>query len=514
MDTNSDAPEDETGAVLTKDALILDDALTQRVRRKELSPSTSKTFLHNCHAQWAFGKISGGSKPDIYAATDQGTVVHSVLEHLYNQPKGKRTKRKAMNILLTEIVRLRGSMYPELKDPVTQAIFVKDIASKYEGMFDIEDPRLVDVYSTEQRIHDLVIGGVPFTGSIDLTERITARGRKGLRISDFKTSKTVPDKRKKELFGDEHGDQIRLYVAAMRQLVDEEILEGRVYYVRHGKKEIVAVSDQRVKKVVGEFQRAWEVHNTSVASHRFATKVGALCGWCPLVRLCPAARAEGLVDRTDSQTALKGTPLLTIHNPAPDPAHTNPSPPTGNSEPDPSSQRRTETSDRQEEGTMADPTHFASREGKPYDGAEDNEGNLDGNSYSATAVSDIAAMAYEQLHKANVPVQRIAIDTFATTLAAITLQVQRSVKPSDPRWQDGTNNRVRVTLRAFLDSNPAPFGGTEEQWQIWIKTAVGHTVSILQTGLRIYAAGTDLKPDVATLATITPKNTQEGNPWQ
>ena len=38
---------------------------------------------------------------------------------------------------------------PALSDPVTRQLFLADVIGKYQGIFDIEDPREVDVVATE-----------------------------------------------------------------------------------------------------------------------------------------------------------------------------------------------------------------------------------------------------------------------------------------------------------------------------------------------------------------------------
>ena len=87
-------------STLTREGLHLDVQDVAKVRRTALSASTAKSLAHNCAAGYAFGKISGERETDPFAATSQGTAAHAVLEELYKLPKGKRTRRRAANILL------------------------------------------------------------------------------------------------------------------------------------------------------------------------------------------------------------------------------------------------------------------------------------------------------------------------------------------------------------------------------------------------------------------------------
>ena len=172
-------------STLTRQGLHLDATDLARVRRTALSASTAKALTHNCAASYAFGKLLGEQPPDPFAATTQGTAVHSVLEELYKLPAGKRTRRRAANILLSMVAQWRHGDFPQLNDPVTRQLFIADVIGKYQGIFDIEDPREVDVVATEWPLRGIELGGVPFIGFVDLTQRVTARGRTGLRPVDF-----------------------------------------------------------------------------------------------------------------------------------------------------------------------------------------------------------------------------------------------------------------------------------------------------------------------------------------
>lgn len=480
-------------STLTRQGLHLDEADVARVRRKALSASTAKSLAGGCAASYAFGKLLGEQAPDPFAATTQGTTVHSVLEELYKLPPGKRTRRRAANILLSLVAQWRHGDFPQLADPVTRQLFIADVMGKYQGIFDIEDPREIDVVATEWPLRGIEIGGVPFIGFVDLTQRVTARGKTGLRVVDLKTSNKIPDKRKIELYGDDHGDQIRLYAAGLRTVADEPVIEGRVYYTRHGKSRVIAVSDKRVAQTVGEFTRAWGIHSDMVSAQMFPTKTGPLCGWCPLVNLCPAAQASKWnTDRTDSQAALCSTDLIDIE--ASPPSRETATSPTAMASPE---EPGDETDSLTEGLIMA---QHALAEDKPWEEAVG--GRLNGASYAATGYFGISSLAYELLGKHGVPVQRVAVDAMTSVLAMIVTDVQKGLSGSTS-FQEGTNTRVRGVLRTVLESVPPPFGEDADTWSTWIKMTSGHTRSIAAAAVRL-ADSDEVTADVETLATIAP----------
>src|SRR5699024_5994255 len=438
---------------------------------------------------FAFSKLAGEKRADPFAATDQGTAAHAVLEELYKLAPSKRTERRAINILLALQERWQKGtkkeppLYPELGNPVTRAKFQSEVIEKYSGIFTIENPSEVEVVRNEWPLRGIELRGVPFIGFIDRTDRVTLRGKTGLQVVDYKTSKTVPDRAKIARYGDDHGDQIRLYVAGLTKLEDndEEVIGGKLYYTKHGKSVAAAVAKPRVNKTVGEFVRSWDIHNSMVEERKFPTKVGPLCGWCPLVKLCPAAQASKFnADRTDSQTALDETDIIEIDDglieqvpEVPEMHHEDPAPPT-----DPVDENR--PNDPSEGYAMS---NHPMTEAKPWDAVVD--GKLNGAAYSATGYFGMASLAYEYMTEHDVPVQRVSLPLFAEALAGIVSEVQQSLSGSHD-FQGGTNTRVRGVLRSVLDYHPAPFGKDAEAWETWRKGALARVNAICQTALTLY----------------------------
>lgn len=498
-------------AVLTRKGLILDEEGTEKVRRKALSASTSKSLVNNCAASFAYSKIAGEKRPDPFAATDQGTAAHAVLEEFYKLAPHKRTDRRAINILLALEERWQKGtvkeppLYPELGNPVTRAKFQAEVIEKYSGIFAIENPSEVEVVRNEWPLRGIELRGVPFIGFIDRTDRVTLRGKTGLQVVDYKTSKTVPDRAKIARYGDDHGDQIRLYVAALTKTeeTDEPVIGGKLYYTKHGKASIAAVSKARVNNTVGEFVRAWDVHNEMVEAQRFPTKVGPLCGWCPLVKFCPAAQASKFnVDRTPSQSALDEPHLITVeaetvqeHAPIHDeiPHHEDAPPPTDEVDEIPE--------DTPPEGdTMS---NHPMTEAKPWDVVVGDQ--LNGSAYAATGYFGMASLAYEYMVERDVPVQKVSLPVFASALAGIVTEVQKSLSGSTD-FQGGTNTRVRGVLRSVLDSYPAPFGEDAEAWEKWRKGTLGRVRAICQTALTIFKQEGSHAFDADALSEIAPKS--------
>lgn len=502
-------------AVLTREALVLDAEATEKVRRKALSASTAKSLAHNCAASFAFSKIAGEKRPDPFAATDQGTAAHAVLEELYKLAPARRTERRAINILLALEERWhKGTatappLYPELGNPVTRAKFQSEVMEKYSGIFEIENPSEVDVVRTEWPLRGIHLRGVPFIGFIDRTDRVTLRNRTGLQVVDYKSSKSIPDKAKIARYGDDHGDQIRIYVAALTALGEntEDVIGGKLYYTKHGKSVTVAVAKPRVNQSVGEFVRSWDTHNEMVENRAFPTKVGPLCGWCPLVKLCPAAQSSKFnTDRTPSQSALDDTDICEVDEtqiqPVPEPSEQG-SPAHHEMTPPPTEEGEEADPETLPEGEPMSTKPLVKSEPKPWDVYVGNQ--LNGNSYAATGYFGMASLAYEYMTEHGVPVQKVTLPLFAEALSGIVSEVQEALSGSTS-FQDGSNTRVRGALRSVLDSHPAPFGKGAEEWNAWRAGAVARTRAIASTALALAKKEGEYGFDAEALAEIAPKS--------
>lgn len=493
-------------AVLTREAMVLDAEATRKVRRTAYSASTSKTFASNCTALFAFNKIAGPPSPNLEAATDLGTAAHAVLEELYKLPPAKRTERRAVNILIALSSTWQKTRYPELSNAATLAMFQSAVIERYRGIFQIEDPRKTEVVRTEWPLHGVRLRGVPFTGFVDLATRVHLRGKTGLQIIDHKSSAKMPDKRKIELYGDEHGDQVRLYAAAMRTIQDEPVIQGRLNYTKLGSSRIVGIGPSLMKETLDGFAASWERHNEQVEAQRFPVKVSPLCGWCPLVAVCPAAQAEGKEDRVGGalsrSDALRLIEVDDSQVTATAPSRQSTPPPTDTSSGEDVPEHDTSTEEGED---MSDTARMS--EDKPWE-EYGNDSTLNGNSYASTALFGTSTWAAELMHEHDIAMHKTTLHSIAHLLADIITEIQESLT-GRRAWMDGTNTRVRGVLRAVVCTVPPPFGEDAEQWQTWRTAVVKRSKAICGTAMRLHAADYDFTVDYEALGSITPKHRNE-----
>lgn len=275
--------------------VVVDQAAQKRLRRTKLSASTAKA-MHGCPARYAAEKLLR-AEDDPFGAAEQGTSGHTVLERLFALPASQRTRAKAASFVpelaaeidFTKIV----SEYPP---DVLRAKWMSGVIDKYEGLWDIEDPTKVLVRRTEMSIDNVEIEGVPFIGFIDRCDVIEAEDGIGIRVVDYKTGRY---KHANDRFGDDHGDQIRLYVDALEAADGRAPVEGHLYYTGFGKSRKVSLRPADRRKTRREFVNSWKLLTGYQDEQAYPCKSGPLCGWCPLVNVCPVATRDGFVARVE-----------------------------------------------------------------------------------------------------------------------------------------------------------------------------------------------------------------------
>jgi putative RecB family exonuclease len=124
-----------------------------------LSPSRAADFM-TCPLLFRFRTIDRLPQAPSSAAT-RGTVVHAVLERLYDLPAGERTLQAAADMLRPEWDRLREA------DPTVEALFGEEadlaawLAGAREllaGYFSLEDPTRLEPAERE-RLVEVVLPG-------------------------------------------------------------------------------------------------------------------------------------------------------------------------------------------------------------------------------------------------------------------------------------------------------------------------------------------------------------------
>lgn len=521
-----------------KKLVVTSDAVIDKIRRQALSASTSKS-MQSCAARWVGERLLRNEVEDPFAPAPLGTSAHSIMEDMFDEDVYERHER---TLALGEALTIRDSdiMWPDVpaEDDGVRALtrinrrrWIEEVKTAYEGLFVIEDPKTIEVYARELQIDGLTINGVPTNGFIDRVRHgVNQRGKEGLIAEDYKTGK-VPTKFHLR-YGDDHGDQIRIYAAALKEKTGEMPVGGTVLYTKFGEKREIDLSPGAMSKTLKTFELSWKRHNRYMETREFPTKVSALCGWCPLVNACPVAKEEGktvsekVADQMHSATHL-GIPALRPGASVAAMASTEDTVVAKHGQevsffmPDPFSygipdeqmaevERAAELAAHiynsgENPITSTDKDHRMSKitEGKvwePYTA----EGELNPNSYAAMGVFGTAELAVEALHRGGLPINGSNVKALATTFQHIVAEAQDHWTGSTSA-ADGANSRMRGALRTVLATLPMPFGEDAAAWDAWVAAAIRRCKSITAVALHLFSEERTESPWEA-LAGVAPES--------
>lgn len=255
------------------------DGTPERRRRPGLSPSRANDFMQ-CPLLFRFRVVDKLPEPPSPAAV-RGTLVHAVLERLFDAPVGARTLDAARALVAPAweaLVAERPDCSDLLPDGDTAAWFA-EAEALLERYFALEDPNRLQPAERELVVRTDLDDGLELRGVVD---RLDVAPDGAMRVVDYKTGRSpAPGFESGALF------QMRFYalvlsrlrgrVPAMLQLV--YLGDGTVLRHQPSEAELTAV-EQRIRAV-------WAGIRDAAETGRWEPRKSALCSFCAHQALCP-----------------------------------------------------------------------------------------------------------------------------------------------------------------------------------------------------------------------------------
>ena len=243
-----------------------------------LSPSRVNDFS-NCPQLYKYRAIDNLPEK-ISLDAERGTLVHSVLEALFDFTATERTLERALE-LAPEKWRLQVEAKPELIPLVSnEKEWFDRVESLLATYFTLEEPSAFEATSRELHLE------MDFTESIYLhgyVDRLDIAQTGEVRIVDYKTGKSPkPGWESKALF------QLRIY--ALIYWKNTGVLPRLLQLIYMGDGRVVRNSPLESDLVITEKQ----LHSTAeeiieaTTSDNWPTKKSRLCDWCSFKPICPA----------------------------------------------------------------------------------------------------------------------------------------------------------------------------------------------------------------------------------
>ena len=259
------------------------EAAPEAPRRPSLSPSRAADFK-SCPLLYRFRTIDRLPERRSRAAV-RGTLVHTVLERLYDLPPAERTVAAAQQLVAPAWAELA-------EDPAVAELFGADdtgetvetwLASAgrlVETYFSIEDPRRIQPDGREQLVEVTLPDGLLLRGYVD---RIDVARNGALRVVDYKTG-AMP----REAFEAKALFQMKFYALVLWRTRGVVASQLKLIYLGDGDALTYAPEEGELVRFERTLQAVWAAIERAVSTQDFRPNPGRLCGWCDHQGLCPS----------------------------------------------------------------------------------------------------------------------------------------------------------------------------------------------------------------------------------
>ncbi|QGN48893.1 RecB family exonuclease [Micromonospora sp. WMMD558] len=251
--------------------------------RASLSPSRAADFK-TCPLLYRFRSIDRlPERPSVEQA--RGTLVHAVLERLFDLPAAGRTPAAAGDLVAPQWERLVTEQ-PELAglfadgDEAARSGFLRSAAALLEGYFAVEDPRRLEPAERESLISAVVDEELLIRGYLD---RLDVAPDGALRVVDYKTGGAP-----REAFEARALFQLKFYALVLwrtRGVVPRVL---RLLYLRDGEVCDYAPDADELVRFERTVVALWRAIEAATAAQDFRPRPSRLCDWCNHQALCPS----------------------------------------------------------------------------------------------------------------------------------------------------------------------------------------------------------------------------------
>ena len=259
------------------------------LRPRGLSPSRAADFMQ-CPLLYRFRTIDKLPEAPSGPAV-RGTLVHAVLERLFDLPAQERTPTTACGMvegqwraLLERDPRTRELFGPdpELVPERAEALaaWLQSARALLERYFELEDPTRLEPAGRELHLEVPLEDGLVLRGIVD---RLDEAPSGELRVVDYKTGRAPSELHEaKALF------QMRFYALVLWRLRGVVPALLQLVYLGSGDVLRYAPDEDDLRATERKVRALWEAIETARATGDWRPRPGRTCSWCDHKALCPA----------------------------------------------------------------------------------------------------------------------------------------------------------------------------------------------------------------------------------
>lgn len=251
----------------------------ERPRPIALSPSRAADFK-NCPLLYRFRAIDRLPEPPSPAAT-RGTLVHAVLEELFDSAPQQRTEEQACGAVRGAWQRMveQDPALADLADGPAGERWLRSAEPLLRNYFQLEDPTRFTPRARELQVEVSVSGDVPLRGFIDRVD-VGAGGE--VRVVDYKTGQSPgPSFELSALY------QLKFY--ALMILRTRGIVPTQLKLLYLGDRRVLSYLPDEAELIA--FERSlgalWQAILLARSTGDFRPRKGRVCSWCSFRQFCP-----------------------------------------------------------------------------------------------------------------------------------------------------------------------------------------------------------------------------------
>ncbi|MEW2630441.1 RecB family exonuclease [Streptomyces sp. NPDC048389] len=252
-------------------------------RPASLSPSRASDFMQ-CPLLYRFRVIDRLPEKPSEAAT-RGTLVHAVLERLFDDPAAERTAPRAKAMIPGQWDRLLqsrpelGGLFAEDGGGERLTRWLGEAERLVERWFTLEDPTRLEPVEREMFVETELDSGLRLRGVIDRVD-IAPTGE--VRIVDYKTGKAPrPEYSEGALF------QMKFYALVIWRL--KQVVPRRLQLVYLGSGDVLTYDPvpADLERIERKLLALWDAIRLATETGDWRPRPTKLCGWCDHQSVCP-----------------------------------------------------------------------------------------------------------------------------------------------------------------------------------------------------------------------------------
>lgn len=250
------------------------------MKRAALSASRAGDY-QQCPLRFRLRAVDQVPEPPSTAALG-GTLVHAVLDHLFDLPAAERSPESAVALVEPQWAGLLAQnpeylrLFSSSADLEAWLAGVRALVTAY---FNLEDPRRLEPAARERFIEVELGSGLLLRGFVD---RIDVAPGGALRVVDYKSGKAPPPR-----FTQDALFQMRFYALMLWRLEGVVPARLQLIYLGGGQTLTLDPTAAELAQFEEEVGGLWDRIAENLNSGWFPPRRSALCSYCAFTTLCP-----------------------------------------------------------------------------------------------------------------------------------------------------------------------------------------------------------------------------------